>query len=550
MSGDFSFKGRDLVGLKYKPLFPYFADSNNAFQILAGDFVTTEDGTGIVHCAPGFGEDDHLVCKKNGIKVVCPVDNGGKFTGEISKIDYKLGDKEMSFDVAGIQVFQTEDEVIKYLKSTDNWLKTEQYLHNYPHCWRTDTPLINKAVGSWYVEVTKFKDRMVELNQQINWIPENVKDGIFGKWLDNARDWSISRNRFWGCPIPIWQSTDPLYPRTDVYGSIAEMEADFGVKVTDLHRPFIDTLVRQNPNDPTGKSQMVRVQDVFDCWFESGSMPYAQVHYPFDFKENGKVIRTAEQNQEWFKTHFPADFIVEYMAQTRGWFYTLMVLSTALFDRPPFLNCICHGVILDEKSQKLSKRLKNYPDPMLMFDTYGSDAMRFYMAKASVMRGNELNMDAKGAGIAETAHTTLAGFWNAFTFLKTYMEADKIWNLDGKKDKLFLTDFTPIKNVMDIYILTKINETCQKIKKSMDDYNTPLACNAIDDFLEVLSNWYIRRNKDRFWSSVEGDDVWNAMALEKKQAYQTLYTCLMLLCNYSAPLLPCITEKIYLELAV
>ncbi len=555
-----SIKGSDLIGLKYQPLFPFFKNTANAFQILEGDFVTTEDGTGIVHCAPGFGEEDYAVCKKNGIKTVCPVDNAGKFTNEIYKIDYKLGNKNNAFDVSQKQVFETEDQVIKYLKGTQMWLKTEQYFHNYPHCWRTDTPLIYKTVSSWYVEVSKFKNRMVELNQQINWIPENVKNGIFGKWLENARDWSISRNRFWGCPVPIWRSNDPKYPRIDVYGSIADLEKDFGLeykqkygtelKITDLHRPFIDNLIRKNPDDPTGQSQMVRVEDVLDCWFESGSMPYASVHYPFNFKENGKIIRTAEQNQEWFKKHFPADFIVEYMAQTRGWFYTLMVLSTALFDRPPFLNCICHGVILDEKSQKLSKRLKNYPDPMLMFNVYGSDAMRFMMAKAPVMRGSELNMDAKGAGIAEIAHTTLAGFWNSYTFLKTYMDADKIGNMKDKKDKMYLTNFLEVKNVMDLYILTKINETCHVIEQAMDSYNTPVACNKIDEFLEVFSNWYIRRNKERFWESiiVSDGEPWNNMTVDKKQAYQTLYTCLMLLCNYSASLLPCITEKIYLEL--
>ena len=376
-----------LIGLKYRPLFPYLIEkTKNSFVVLHGDFVTTDEGTGIVHMAPGFGEDDQLLCKANGIPTLCPVDEGGKFTSEI----FDLGDLSLK----GRQVFDTNDDIIKYIKSTGAWLKTEQYLHNYPHCWRTDTPLIYRAVSSWYVKVTDFKDRMVELNQGINWIPNHIKDGQFGKWLEGARDWSITRNRFWGCPVPVWRSDDPTYPRIDVYGSIADLEKDFGVKVDNLHRPFIDKLTRPNPNDPTGKSKMVRVTDVLDCWFESGSMPYAQVHYPFE-------------NKEWFEQNFPADFITEYVAQTRGWFYTLMVLSTALFDRAPFKNVICHGTILDENSQKLSKRLKNYADPLEIFSTFGSDAMRFYMISQPVMRGQELRIDKEGKAIRDTLRLSI-----------------------------------------------------------------------------------------------------------------------------------------------
>jgi len=312
--------------------------------------VSAEDGTGCVHIAPGFGEDDLDLARARGVPLVVPVDDAGNFTAEVP-------------DYQGQNVIEANKVIIRDLKALGVVVRHETYLHNYPHCWRTDTPLIYRAINAWYVKVTAFRDRMVELNKQIKWTPSHIGEGQFGNWLENARDWNISRNRFWGCPIPVWRSDDPKYPRVDVYGSLDDFERDFGVRPKDLHRPMIDELVRLNPDDPTGKSIMRRVPEVLDVWFDSGSMPFAQVHYPFD-------------NRERFEANFPADFIVEYVAQTRGWFYTLMVLSTALFDRAPFRSCVCHGVVLDENKQKLSKRLKNYPDPTAVFEDYGADALR------------------------------------------------------------------------------------------------------------------------------------------------------------------------------
>ena len=486
------------MGLGYEPLFPYFA-KRNAFVVLDADFVEEGEGTGIVHIAPGFGEDDFELCRKHDIDIVCPVDSAGKFTDEVA-------------DFTGKQVFDANDPIIIYLKERGFWHRTEQYLHNYPHCWRTDTPLIYKAVSSWYVKVTAIKDRMVELNQQINWIPGHIKDGLFGKWLENARDWSISRNRFFGTPLPVWKSDDPRYPRIDIYGSIQELERDFGVPVHDLHRPFIDTLVRPNPDDPTGKSMMRRVEDIFDCWFESGSMPYGQAHYPFE-------------NKEWFERNFPADFIVEYSAQTRGWFYTLMVLSVALFDRPPFLNCICHGVILDGKGQKLSKRLNNYQDPMEVFSQYGADALRAAMLSSAVVRGQELLMDT--SLIYDALRLQVKPMWNAYSFFTLYA------NADGLEAKIAYDS----QNVLDLYILNKMHYAITEIRASMDAYDISAAYARVTDFFECLNNWYIRRSRARFWAHEKSQD--------KQSAYDTLFTCLEHMCRAAASLFPLITESIY-----
>jgi isoleucyl-tRNA synthetase len=465
--------------------------------VFGGDFVTTEDGTGVVHMAPGFGEDDYQVCKDNGIELVVPVNSRGEFTQEV-------------LDYAGIQVFEANPLIIRALKERGVVLRHETYDHSYPHCWRTGKPLIYKALSSWFVNVTAVKDRMVALNQEIRWVPEHLKDGSFGKWLENARDWNISRNRFWGSPIPVWRSDNPEYPRIDVYGSVAELERDFGVKVADLHRPVVDDLVRPNPDDPSGKSMMRRVPEVLDCWFESGSMPFAQVHYPFE-------------NQEWFEQHNPGDFIVEYIGQTRGWFYTLHVLATALFDRPAFSTCVSHGIVLGADGQKMSKSLRNYPDPMGVFDSYGADAMRWYLLSSSILRGSDFAVTEEG--IRDTVRQVMLPMWNSWYFLSLYA------NAEGKSGKV---DYSS-DNVLDTYIFSKLHHLVNDTTVSMDAYDLFNACQQVRTFLDVLTNWYIRRSRNRFWA---GD----------QQAIDTLHTVLDVLTRVAAPLLPLITEQVYIGL--
>ena len=493
--------GGDLVGLTYEPLFDYLADTPNAFKIMAGDFVTTEDGTGIVHMAPGFGEDDQKLCDVNGIETITPVDYQGFFDERVP-------------DYTGKHVFDTNKDIIRRLRDRGVLVRHDTIEHNYPFCWRCDTPLIYRAFPSWYVRVTAIKERMLQHNQEINWIPEHIRDGQFGRWIEDSRDWSISRNRYWGTPIPVWQCDNQPCGHTAVYGSIEELENDFDTKVTDLHRHYLDELTRPCP-DCGGT--LKRIEDVLDCWFESGSMPYAQVHYP-------------HENKDWFENNFPADFIVEYIAQTRGWFYTLMVLSTGLFDKPSFLNSICHGVVLDENGQKLSKRLRNYPPLDGVFESTGSDTLRWFLMNNAILRGGNLQMDSEGKMIMQAQKGALAPLWNSYYFLVLYA------NIDGYKPRLRM-DST---NEMDVYIVSKLAETIGNVTDTMDIYDIPGACGHIEEFMEILTNWYIRRNRRRFWKSESDSD--------KKDAYDTLYTMLVTIAKVAAPLLPFTTEAIYRNL--
>ena len=522
-------KGAEMEGWRYWPVFPYFADDKalaeggtpgpNAFQIFTADYVDTVEGSGLVHQAP-YGEDDMNTLNAKGIKSVDVLDEACVFNA-------------LAPDYEGMYVFDANLPILRNLRAGDGPLaripeehrallfQEKSYVHSYPHCWRCGTPLIYKPVSSWFVSVTKIKDRLLKHNQEINWIPSNVKDGQFGKWLANARDWSISRNRFWGSPIPVWVSDDPKYPRVDVYGSLDELKADFGDYPRDdkgevnMHRPYIDRLTRVNPDDPTGKSHMHRITDVLDCWFESGSMPFAQFHYPFE-------------NKEYFEQHFPCDYVVEYIGQTRGWFYTLHIMATALFDKPAFKNVICHGIVLGSDGQKMSKHLRNYPDVNGVFDKFGSDAMRWFLMSSPILRGGNLIVTAEG--IRDTVRQVMLPVWSSYYFFTLYANAANGGKgFDARRLRADEVDGLPR---MDQYLLARTRLLVERVEKSLDDFAISDACEAVTDFIDVLTNWYIRNTRDRFWN-------------EDENAFNTLYTVLATFMRALAPLAPMEAETVW-----
>ena len=512
--------GSQLEGIRYQPLWDYFTDTEkfatqNCWQFVLADYVTTSDGTGLVHQAPAYGEEDQKVCEQYGIPVILSVDEGARFLDLFADSSTSSGAELAA--IAGLQVFEANRIIINVLKDRGVLIREKSYQHSYPHCWRCRTPLIYRAVTSWYVKVTEIKERMSQLNADINWVPANVKDGQFGKWLDNARDWSISRNRFWGSPIPVWVSDDPHYPRTDVYGSLAELEADFGqlplneAGEPDLHRPYIDQLTRPNPDDPSGRSKMRRVEDVLDVWFDSGSMPFAQVHYPFE-------------NKDWFEQHNPADFIVEYIGQTRGWFYTLHILATALFDRPAFTNVISHGIVLGSDGQKMSKSLQNYPDVSEVLNRDGSDAMRWFLMSSPILRGGNLIVTEQG--IREGVRQLMLPLWNAYHFFTLYTNAAN--RGAGYQAQLRYESSQP----MDRFILGKTGQLVRDLSQAMDSYDIWAACEHLRHYMDSLTNWYVRRSRQRFFD-------------EDPLAFDVLYTALVTTVSLAAPLIPFLAEEIY-----
>ena len=493
------YKGTELPGMAYEPLFPYFAEEaeNGAFQVYLADYVTTEDGSGLVHTAPGFGEDDYNTLKKTDINVKCPIDDECQFTNEVS-------------DYAGRYVKDCDKDIINRLKEEGKLVKRDQYLHSYPHCWRCKSPLIYRAVSSWFVDVPKIKQKMVEANNQINWVPSHLQQGRFGKWLADAREWAISRNRYWGNPIPVWKCPD--CGDTECIGSREELKERSGVEVNDLHKHFVDDI---SIKCKCG-SDMKRIPEVLDCWFESGSMPYAQNHYPFE-------------NKEKFEANFPAEFISEGLDQTRGWFYTLTILAAALFDKPAFQNVIVNGLVLAEDGKKMSKSERNYSDPMLVISEFGADALRLFLMNSACVRGEGLKFS--NDGVKEVLKSIIIPFWNAYSFFITYANIDKV-------TPAVKPEFP--ENPLDRWVLSETEKMVADVTEQLEGYEIQRAIGPIVSFIDQLNNWYIRRSRRRFWKSENDGD--------KMQAYGTLYHALMTVIKVAAPIIPFVTEEIYQNL--
>ncbi len=494
------FTGKELEGISYEPLFPYFKEyeKQNAFKTLVADYVTVENGTGIVHTAPGFGEDDYNIMKNTGVPIVCPIDAECRFTDEVPEYE-------------GIFVKDADKAIIKRLREEGKLVKRENYNHSYPFCYRTKEPLIYRAISCWFVDISKIKEKMIKANNQVNWVPAHIKGGRFGKWLEGARDWAISRNRYWGNPIPIWKCDGSDY--MEVIGSRDELEEKSGVKVDDLHKHFVDEITWPSPD---GKGTMRRIPDVLDCWFESGAMPYAQVHYPFE-------------NKEWFEKNFPADFISEGLDQTRGWFYTLTILAAALFDKPAFKNVVVNGLVLAEDGKKMSKSERNFTDPKEIIDTFGADALRMFLMNSAVVKGEDLKYSDEG--IKDVLKGFIIPFWNAYSFFVTYA------NIDNFEPKGVPSEPD---NPLDRWILSEAEYLVSEVTDHLDRYDLSKAISFIIRFIDLLNNWYIRRSRRRFWRSENDND--------KLQAYETLYSVLMKTIYVAAPFIPFITEEIYQNL--